>query len=176
MGDRKYLKESWINPRVEVRDSHSQGLGLFAKEPIEKGEVVVIWGGNFMDEVEAQKAKQQGKAIQQIDANLWDVFDYETRNEDPSYNHNHSCDPNTWMKDEVTIIAKRNIDKDEELTIDYAMFVIDDNYVMSGECKCGSNLCRRTITGKDWRRNDLQERYKGHFSPYLVREIKQLSD
>ncbi len=171
-GNNNYLKESWISPKVEVRDSHSHGLGLFAKEPIEKDEVVIIWGGNFTNETEARKAKKEGKAIQQIDDNLWDVFDYETRNEDPSYNHNHSCDPNTWMIDEVTITARREIDQDEELTIDYAVFVIDENYVIPGECKCGSNVCRHRITGKDWQRKDLQERYKNNFSPYLNKKIK----
>lgn len=164
---KEYLKESWISPKVEVRNSPAHGWGLFAKEPINKGEVVVIWGGDFLEIEGAQKAKQKGKAIQQIEENLWDVFDYATRNEDPSYNHNHSCNPNTWMQDEVTITTRRNIKSKEELTIDYAVFVIDDSWVMQGECKCGTSFCRHTITGKDWQRDELQEQYKGHFSPYL---------
>jgi len=171
----KYLKESWLHPKVEVRSSPSHGLGLFAKESITRGEVVVIWGGDFVDTDEAYKAKKDGKAIQRLDDNLWDVFDYETRNEDPSYNHNHSCDPNTWMKDEVTITARRDIEKDEELTIDYAMFVIDEGYVMPGECTCGSGFCRHKITGQDWLQKELQERYQGHFSPFLNRKIQALN-
>lgn len=174
MISKKYLKESWISQKVEQRNSKSHGLGLFAKEPINEGEVVVIWGGDFMSGVEAQKAKREGKAIQQIEENLWDVFDYATRNEDPSYNHNHSCDPNTWMRDEVTISTRRNIKPEEELTIDYAMFVLDDNWTMPGECKCGTTFCRHMITGKDWQRKDLREKYKNHFSPYLNRKIKDM--
>ena len=169
----RYNKKSWISPKVEERESPLHGKGLYAKEPIEKGEVVIMWGGDFVNALEAKKAKRAGKAIQQIDEDLWDVFDYETRNDDSSYNHNHSCDPNTWMKDEVTIIARRDIEKDEELTIDYAMFVMDENYVMSGECKCGSALCRHTIIGKDWQKKDLRQKYKGHFSPYLEKKIKE---
>ena len=164
---KEYLKKSWINPKVEERNSPAHGRGLFALQPIKAGEVVIRWGGDFVDETEAEKAKQEGKAVQRIGGNLYDVFDYETRNDDPSYNHNHSCDPNTWMDDEVTIGTRRDIQQGEELTIDYATFVIDDNYVMPGECKCGTNLCRHTITGKDWQIKDLQEHYKGHFSPYL---------
>ena len=34
---------------------------------------------------------------------------------------NHSRDPNLWMGDEVTILARRDIDIGEELTIDYAL-------------------------------------------------------
>src|SRR3989338_10400113 len=173
MSKKEYLKESWISPKVEERNSPAHGRGLFAKEPIKAGEVVVIWGGVFVNEAEAEKAKLVVKAIQQIDDDLWDVFDYETRNDDPSYNHNHSCDPNTWMEDEVTIRARRDILPEEELTIDYATFVVDDNYIMPGECKCGTELCRRTITGKDWQKRDLQERYGEHFSPHLNARIQR---
>src|SRR3989338_9027079 len=122
MENKKYLKESLISTKVEERNSPSHGLGLFAKELKSEGEVVITWGGDFMNGVEAQKAKQEGKAIQQIEENLWDVFDHETRNDDLSYNHNHSCDPNTWMEDEVTISARRIIKPNEELTIDIFYF------------------------------------------------------
>lgn len=171
----RYPKQSSLSPKVEILSSSLQGKGMFAKELIKAGETVVIWGGNFVNEIEARKAKQQGKAVQQIDDDLWDVFDYETRNDDPSYNHNHSCDPNTWMKDEVTIVARRKINPEEELTVDYAMFVLDDNYKMLGECRCGTSLCRRTITGKDWRLPELQKRYKNHFTPLLNKRIKNLT-
>lgn len=172
MGNKEYLKRSWISPKVEQQSSEFHGLGLFAKEAIGRDEVVVIWGGHFVsDRAEAEKAEQQGKAVQRLGENLWDVFDYATRNDDPSYNHNHSCDPNTWMNDEVTITARRDIAAGEELTIDYAMFVIDDAYVLPGECQCGSQLCRKIITGNDWQRKDLRKRYQGHFNPYLNKKI-----
>ncbi|HLC52886.1 MAG TPA: SET domain-containing protein-lysine N-methyltransferase [Candidatus Nanoarchaeia archaeon] len=172
----KYLKESWITPKVNEMDSLLHEKGLFAKEPINKGEVVVIWGGNFVNETEARKAKEEGRAIQQIDNDLWDVFDYETRNDDLSYNHNHSCNPNTWMRDEVTIIARRKIKPEEELTIDYVMFVLDENYKMPNACKCGTTLCRQTITGKDWQLSKLQKRYKNNFNPGLNKRIKKLNE
>ena len=39
---------------------------------------------------------------------------------------NHSCDPNVWMQDEVTLAARRDIAIGEELTIDYAMIEGDE--------------------------------------------------
>jgi len=39
------------------------------------------------------------------------------------------------------------------------------------ECRCGSPLCRGVITGDDWRRTDLQARYRGHFSPFIDARI-----
>jgi hypothetical protein len=46
---------------------------------------------------------------------------------------------------------------------------IDDDY--SVECKCGAPNCRKILTGKDWQRPELQERYAGYFSAYLARKI-----
>lgn len=173
---KRYLKQSWISPKLEVRESMLHGRGLFAKEAMAQGEVVVIWGGNFVqDEARAQLAKAQGKAIQRIDKNLWEIFVYETRHDDPAYGHNHSCDPNTWMNDEVTITALRDIFPSEELTIDYVTFVMDEHYKIP-ECRCGSDQCRHVVTGKDWRRKDLQLRYGDHFSPYLLELIRQQAD
>lgn len=144
---------------------------MFAIAPTKRDEVVVIWGGNFVTKVEAETARAAGKRAQQIDDDLFDVFDYSKRGDDPTYYHNHSCDPNTWFKDEVTIVARRDIDRGKELTLDYAMFEAEEDYVLPWDCVCGSPLCRRQITGKDWRLPSLQNRYKSHFLPMINRRI-----
>jgi hypothetical protein len=62
----------------------------------------------------------------------------------------------------------RDIAPGEELTHDWA--TTDDlDYVM--ECKCGSPNCRGTITGKDWMKKELQEKYKGWFCWFIQRKI-----
>ncbi|MEJ7710984.1 MAG: hypothetical protein WKF84_14250 [Pyrinomonadaceae bacterium] len=62
----------------------------------------------------------------------------------------------------------RDITTGEELTHDWAT-TDDDEYEM--ECSCGSINCRRIITGQDWRRKDLQEKYGYYMSWYLLRKI-----
>jgi hypothetical protein len=42
-------------------------------------------------------------------------------------------------------------------------------------CNCGSADCRGTITGKDWMRKDLQEKYKGWFCWFLQHKIDVLA-
>jgi hypothetical protein len=49
-----------------------------------------------------------------------------------------------------------------------------DNDDYSVECNCGAPDCRKTLTGKDWQRRDLQKRYAGYFSAYLSRKITLL--
>jgi hypothetical protein len=78
------------------------------------------------------------------------------------------------MQDEVTLAARREIAEGEELTIDYAMFEASEDWVPQWECCCGSALCRGRFTGVDWRRRDLQERYEGHFSPFINERIDRM--
>jgi uncharacterized protein len=69
---------------------------------------------------------------------------------------------------QVVLVAMRNIAPGEELTHDWAT-TDDGDYEM--ECRCGSPRCRRIITGKDWMRPELQERYRGWFCWFLQRKI-----
>jgi hypothetical protein len=62
----------------------------------------------------------------------------------------------------------RKIHAGEELTHDWAT---TDDHGYSVECKCGAPNCRKTLTGKDWQRPELQKRYARYFSAYLARRI-----
>jgi SET domain-containing protein len=168
---KNYLKESWLDSRIEIRSSSFHGKGMFALEDIKKGEIVVIWGGVFVTSKEAEIAVTEGKIVMQLDD---DLFSIEEKGEDPTYFINHSCNPNVWMKDEVTLIARTEIKPDDELTTDYALFEAWEDFVSPWECVCGSEFCRKKITGKDWRIQELQERYKGHFLPLITKRIEKL--
>lgn len=60
----------------------------------------------------------------------------------------------------------------EEICLDYAM--CDGSAYDEFECGCGSPNCRGYVSGDDWKRPELWERYKGYFSPYLQRRIDRL--
>lgn len=166
-----YRDQDWISPKVEIRPSAIHGKGMFALATFEQDEMVAVWGGRFVSRGDAEQARFAGKAVQQIGEGLFEVFDRDQPG--PTYYHNHSCEPNTGMEDEVTIVAMRAVRPGEELTIDYAMFEADENNVMPWECRCGTLARRRRITGRDWRSRELQARYGRHFSPLLMRRIAQ---
>jgi len=84
---------------------------------------------------------------------------------------NHSCDPNVWFDDKDLIVASRDIKEGEELYYDYALSESNDHIQL--DCLCGSALCRGKVTGKDYQRPDLQERYGRHFMPYILKKIDQ---
>jgi uncharacterized protein len=83
---------------------------------------------------------------------------------------NHSCDPTIGIQGQIVFIALRDIQPGEELTHDWAT-TDDGTYTM--RCNCGAQNCRGMITGQDWRRQDLQEKYRGYMAWYLQRKIAQ---
>ena len=170
---KRYRKEPWIDPRVRIRASPLHGKGMFATSRIRKGEKIVVWGGKFfVTKEQADRLRGSGRMIQQIDDEVFEVFTSGEASSDPTYFMNHSCDPNVWMKDEVTLVARRDIRIGEELTADYAMWEGKEDYVLPWECRCGSTLCRKTITGRDWKSARLQASYERHFAPFINRRIR----
>jgi len=161
-------KEDWINPKLEIRNTEARGRGMFAREPIIKGETVIIWGGTYINKKQAEEAMVEGKLVMQFDD---DLFSVEDRGETDTYFINHSCEPNVWMKDTFSLEAMRDINTGEELTADYALWETDENKISRWVCKCGSSLCRHVITGKDYQIKELQEKYKGHFLPLITKRI-----
>ena len=168
-------KESWINPKIRLRRSNLHGKGMFARKPIKEGEVVLIWGESYKgkrseytdDKKKAMSAKKNGKLVLQYDENLWSI---EERGAGDDYFINHSCDSSLWFNDAFTLAVRQPIRAGEEVTLDYALFETDD-YKSKWVCRCGSLNCRKVITGHDWQRPDVQQRYKGHFTPLINKQI-----
>lgn len=85
---------------------------------------------------------------------------------------NHSCDPNSGFSDTITIVAMKDISPGEEVTWDYACSQTDFEQF---KCKCKTEHCRGVIKPDDWKKPELQAKYKGYFSPYLKAKIEMLS-
>ena len=161
---------SFLSPKTEVRESSIHGRGLFAVTEISKDEIVAVKGGHIVDRKTLREkiTPVLGPVEIQIGDDLFIAPVSDEERELSMLYLNHSCDPNLGVRGEITFVAMRDIPAGEELTHDWAM-TDDDDY--SIECNCGAPDCRKTLTGKDWQRPDLQERYAGYFSAYLARKI-----
>ena len=133
---------------------------------------MIVFGGNLFGKSDIEKGKARKGTIIDVEDNLFLAAKKDDR-PSPDDFLNHSCDPNLWLKDAVTLIARRNIKKDEEITADYGTRVSRKNWVM--KCSCGAKKCRKIITSNDWKLKKLQTIYKNHFSPYLNRKIKRIN-
>jgi uncharacterized protein len=162
---------SWLDPRIDVRDSPIHGRGLFARESFGSGEVAVIWGGTVFSEAEIKAGKAKAGTITLVEEGIY-LGDPTGAPEGADYGLNHSCDSNLWMRDAITLVTREVIEEDEELTLDYSLWETDPERVLA-PCRCGSPLCRGQVTGADWRLPDLQERYREHFSPVIGKWIEQ---
>ena len=171
---RRYREQTWVDSRQEFRVSPTHGVGAFARAPIQCGEVVEIVGGVVMTDEDFrvfQQVTPRFNAIQ-IDEHLHLVEAPKVTEQCRGGSLNHSCNSNLWMSDEVTLVARRDIAVGEELMVDYALFTAQADWWLDQPCACGARVCRHTITGDDWRLEDVQKRYYPHFSPFLNRRIE----
>ncbi len=163
------MQMTWFSAKVEKQFSAIHGRGLFAVQPIEADEIVIVKGGYVLTrEQRDEVAESLGPAEIQISEDLHIGPVRASEREGAMMHLNHSCAPNLGLQGQIVFVAMRPIDAGEELTIDYAM-TDDEDYEMP--CQCGSDSCRGVITGRDWQRPDIQRRYDGYFSWFIQRRI-----
>ena len=164
-------KLSYISPKAAVKESPIHGRGLFAIEAIAESEVVCIKGGAIFNRERLREVSERlGPAEIQLTSDLFIGPLRESEREGSMIFSNHSCDPNIGVRGQIIFVAMRPIEAGEELTHDWAM-TDDDDYKM--ECRCDSKSCRGTITGKDWQKPELQEKYRGYISWYLTDKFQK---
>jgi uncharacterized protein len=160
---------SYRSIKTEIRHSDTEGRGLFAKEPIRKGEIVSVRGGHILTRQMEKKIKKPDEYWGYPIADEFVLAPLNTQEvEDVMMFLNHSCDPNVGILGQIIFVAIRNIDSGEELTIDYVMFGANKEPM---RCSCCSSNCRGLITASDWKIKKLQEKYRGYFSSYIQLKI-----
>jgi hypothetical protein len=159
-----------LHPDVQVRESPIEGRGLFARTAVAAGTTVSRLGGLLVSEAELREAFRTAGAYIDTIAVSEDLHLLLPPRRPNAYG-NHSCDPNLWWTDAYTLAARRDIARDEELTNDYATSTALADFRM--DCHCGTDLCRTVVTGDDWQRAELQERYGEHWVPVLLARIRR---
>ncbi len=143
-------KKKYIPKNVVVKRG-SAGLGLFAGEPIKKGDFIIEYIGKVMT---SEEADDKG-GMYLFDISSRKVVDGTTRKNTARY-INHSCRPNceTEVKGgRIYVFAKRAIRSGEELSYDYGKEYFDD-YIKPKGCRCSHCLGQ----GKDKKRLPHQQR------------------
>ena len=163
---------SYLSPKAAVKTSPIHGKGLFAIEPIRQREIVCVKGGHIFRSDKLQEVSPLlGPAEIQIADDLFiGPLNLEEREGGMIFS-NHSCDPNISVQGQIVFVAMRDIEPGEELTHDWAT-TDDDTYEM--ECRCTAQNCRKVITGQDWRKKELQEKYREFMSWHLQEKIARM--
>lgn len=125
--------------KLIVRKSKIDGEGLFAGEDMKKGEFIqFITGKKIVRKNNSPEDSQEIPTWYGMSKYTWidpgkSIFRY----------LNHSCDPSVAIVGIKKLVARRDISKGEEITVDYSMTDPDELWDM--ECHCGSKNCRGTI-------------------------------
>jgi len=182
---RAFLKEigqkDFFHPSIEVKHSPIAGRGLFATNLIREGELI-----SYEDPTDYLILnREQVERMSPDDQDFWWHFCYQVGDDawmgprsrtvvarKRTFFENHSCDPTTWFMDDITMVARRDIQRGEEITYDYST---TESYIdpemETVICRCGVAFCRGRIYATDWQRPDLQARYGMHWMSYLCEKI-----
>lgn len=173
---------SWVDKGLSLGESSKSGQGTFASRNYKKDEVLIVQGGRIVsiEEIEEDTNNELSLAYHGFQVSerfyIYPIVGEDGVIFDGVFNVNHSCSPNAGFKDSLTLVCIRDIKEGEEICFDYVMTDMELPDEIPWEttmCNCGSSECRKVITGSDWKKTELQEKYAGYFSPYLARIIKQ---
>jgi hypothetical protein len=162
---------AYLSPKLQARRHPKKGgWGVFAHEPVAQGELLLVWAGDVINYRQLLRLPEKlRRRTVQVEEGLYQVS---TRTTERADYINHSCRPNAGMSGQIALVALRDIEPGEEVCFDYAM--CDGSPYDQFVCQCGEPECRGLVTGSDWSRPDLWDRYRGFFSPYLQRRIDSL--
>lgn len=174
---------SYIHPKLELRTSQIEGTGYFATEKIKKDECLIVQSGQsvHISKIDQPKMAPYWYYGFQIERDVY-CYPHIVNNKphlEGVFRINHSCDPNAGFVGQISLVAMRDIEADEEITYDYAMTDIEtrlEDPWTPEPCSCESALCRKLITGDDWKLPELHKKYTGYFSTHVTKAISSLSN
>lgn len=163
---------NWDSPKLELCRTPTCGTGVRAREFIERGECVGVFGGHIV--------RLNDRAV--LPPSL--AHFYFQVSDDLILTHtslaqaqrskiefiNHSCQPNVGFNGQIELVAISDIPVASAVTFDYAFCTSEPGFRMP--CHCGAPRCRGHVNGDDWKILELQQKYRSYFQPYLIRKIR----
>jgi uncharacterized protein len=143
--------------KVYIKTSLQHGRGVFAQAPILAGETILVFSGPPLTRAEVREEDFH----LQVGADLYlgasgDADDYV----------NHSCNPNAGFRDGLVLVARRDIEPEEEITWDYSTAIDEDDFT-GFACCCGAAACRGVVRSFRHLDPDVREQLRGWLLPYL---------
>ena len=156
--------------KVYVSPSIVQGRGVFAGERILQGEMILCIDDSRVIKDEKELDPSKGGFAHHCDylANGKIVYMQE-----PERYINHCCEPNAyvkWIDSERYVIARKDIEKDQEITYDYCIDSYGDTI---WQCNCGHPKCRKTINADFYQLPiEKQKEYFPYLSDWFINETR----
>lgn len=172
--------DCWRSPLVARQDGSTiHGVGLIARMAIAPNVLVAIKPGHILtgDEV-AEAATIIKNSHQQIGPDKFLATKTPLEVDQNLVGYNHSCQPNARVIvpngfNLAVLVTKIQIDKGEEVTVDYGVSFDSDTQAIA-ECQCGAPNCRHQIRPSvDWTNEDFQQRNMLDFPEWMREKIRR---
>jgi hypothetical protein len=141
---------------------------VFTRRAIRKGEILLAFGGPLIDFAETKRrGASECMAIQVGPGQYIDT-------QAPGVFVNHSCAPNTGIRNDRDLIALHDIPLGEEIRFDYSTTMDEKSFTM--RCRCGAPGCRQVVTDFAELPAAVQEYYlcRGLVMSFIVRRLRDL--
>lgn len=186
-----FLKQTKIK-QVDSKYGSSQ-KGLFANEAISKGQLVFVCNdacpyNNISDEeIHTKESLDRIQTKFESDPNFLEHIKRHTIAVDiekfyfPKQNFmdcdciylNHSCDSNLGIASNG-VVAIKDIEKDEELTLNYNFLAYENDMDYGLKCKCGADECVGVLNFNIYRNVDWQKKNYNYCKPFIQKLIDEL--
>ncbi len=127
-----------------VKKAKDKGQGVFSKKVFRAGELVHTLSGDRLT------ANQIDLRIDAGEETCDDPFQVSRKMyidlDEISRTFNHSCDPNTGIRQESKLYAIRDISPGDEITYDYSTTVPKYKSWWKMKCHCRSKICRKVVS------------------------------
>jgi SET domain-containing protein len=165
---------SWMSSNIIVKETQGGEHGVFAKKAIQKDTLLMIFGGHIMTRNQEKELPEKIRdAGIQIDKDF--VIGANCEDEITGTDFvNHSCNPNAYIRGQVSLYTLKDIESGEEITFDYGtvLFGSKKNPTYKIKCYCHSKDCRKVITDHDWKIPQFQKKNKNRLPFYITDAIK----
>ncbi|WP_392531005.1 SET domain-containing protein [Nostoc sp. C117] len=149
-----------LNSHVTIQET-AKGRGVFASKKFAQGETVVVG-------IAIEAVPERTSHSVQMDFNLHINLD------EPAIVINHSCEPNTGIRNNqfggYDFVALGDIEVGEELSWDYETTEYES--ISVSRCLCGSLSCRGKTLGFKFREQMLRDTYGEYIADYLKTQSK----
>ena len=136
--------------KISISETDAYGKGIYAAEPISKGEKILMFDGPI---ISFEEAIAKGRENHVLPVGLNQYVDIE----EPESLVNHSCNPSAGLIRNNTLVAIKDITLGDHITFDYSTVTIDD---WTMDCHCGSKNCRKKISNFRDLPQTVQDKYK----------------
>ena len=152
---------------LNTETTANTGRGIFAKHDIPEGNTIgLITGEEHYEGNQTLTDVHGNENWIGIGKGTWIDPDF------PFSFVNHSCNPNAGIQGSIEVVAMRQIEEGEEITIDYSITEEDLRWRLLSQCLCHQPGCRGEIKSIQFLPRETFEKYLPHIPDYFARAYR----